>query len=207
MPLMRSARGVMARSPNRRPLRQHTARADSCATQLPESDQWGQWVQHLQTRSTPAGLMDLLQHAQTHPLLWVRPDGFDTLAEPRLLDVLTRVHKGQRFAPARMTALLQSWLDSAAAEQPDGLQGLETLAWAHALPRISPMISEPQWRELAQRLTSIAADAAALDPTDRPNAFQLLAAELPLTLAYLFPELTSFRQMWKTGRCADPCRR
>ncbi len=170
--------------------------------ELPSSDLWGDWVLHLTSRSIPADLVELLDNAHTHPLMWVLPDAYESLDSPKLLKQLTRLNKSRQFASANIVLLLHQWLGAASAREPDRLFALECLAWAHALPRISPMISENEWRELLEQLETTVESASGLALHDDPVTHQLLNGELPVTLAYLLPEITQYKSLRRAARAA-----
>ncbi len=76
---------------------------------------------------------------------------------------------------------------------------LECLDWAYSLPQLAQSLTAHVWWALLDRFIEIAADANSLSLEDTPTEFQLLAGELPLTLAYLFPEIKRCRQLAKPG--------
>ena len=65
------------------------------------------------------------------------------------------------------------------------------LAWAQAIPKLAEALSDDVWKALLDRLLAIAADARRIDLDQRPLIHQLLAAELPWTLAQGLPEIAS----------------
>ncbi len=134
--------------------------------------------------------------------MWALPNQYEQLKPPKLLKQLTRLNRAKRFASAEVVSLLRQWLDAASGRNPDGLFALECLGWAHALPRISPMVSETDWRTLLARLEETVEVAGGLAPHDDPVVHQLLCGELPLTLAYLLPEITRFKALRRTARAA-----
>jgi hypothetical protein len=61
-------------------------------------------------------------------------------------------------------------------------------------------LSSQAWQALIADLIKIANDAAVLSPVEEPLAHQHLAVELPLTLAYLFPELPPCRDLARAAQ-------
>jgi hypothetical protein len=105
---------------------------------------------------------------------------------------------------------------------------LQSLAWCHALPKLAGRLDAARWWRMLDRLLDLASDAPAAATTDAPAEIhppadasaeaignpsaviaeqpanplvrQLLAGELALTLAYLFPELTPCRKLETSAR-------
>jgi hypothetical protein len=75
---------------------------------------------------------------------------------------------------------------------------LECLAWSRALPALASYLPAPLWRRLLGALIA-AADGGRRPGDDDPLALQWLASELPLTLAYLFPEIAEAHQLAIAG--------
>jgi len=77
---------------------------------------------------------------------------------------------------------------------------------AHALPRLARCVSSGLWWQLVDSLWSVveSSDNWRSDaelPPEQGWTQQLLAGELPLTLAYLFPEIRPLHQL--RSRAAD----
>jgi hypothetical protein len=92
-----------------------------------------------------------------------------------------------------MLAILRQWLDETAERPWRRGDALSALAWCHALPALAAALPADAWWQLLFHLTRMAADADAADAAGQwdqePLVHQLVAGELALTLAYLFPEL------------------
>ncbi|HEX4147565.1 MAG TPA: hypothetical protein VHY20_01200, partial [Pirellulales bacterium] len=78
--------------------------------------------------------------------------------------------------------------------------GLEALAWAYALPQLADTLPADCWWELLGRLfdlTTATGAAAIQGSVGDPWVWQsqLLAAELPLALAYTLPEINACREL------------
>lgn len=138
----------------------------------------------------------------THPLKWALPDAYEQLPPPKLLKQLARLSAGHLPAASQINRLLREWLDRLPHAQPDTLLALECLGWCHALPRIGAVVVEPDWRELLQALQETAAAAGGISIHEQPVAHQLLGGELPLTLAYTFPEIKSLKKLRRVGQAA-----
>ena len=167
---------------------------------LPGPDQWEAFQQHLAKRKSPS-LASLFPDASTSPLLWATSDADDQspLAPAALVRVLARLPQKPQLASDVIARLVQ-WR-MVLAEQPTGeTLGLAALAWCEHLPNLAAILSAESWRGLVQDLIKLATDAAAISPADEPLAHQLLAVELPLTLAYLFPEIVECRDLARAAR-------
>jgi hypothetical protein len=130
--------------------------------------------------------------AQGSPFAWgIAHD--ERLADTRgLLDRL--YHTGQR-APDRADWLvreLEEWLNVAQADGLDRVKALETLAWTTALPDLTSALPAAPWGEVFDFVRQVAAQGT--DDED-PLLTQWLGCELPLTLAYLFPEVSDCRRL------------
>lgn len=90
------------------------------------------------------------------------------------------------------------WLTEAAVARAAAAFALESLAWTHRLSGLSAHLPAADWWALLSQLIEIAEAVAAGKLVD-PWPQQLLAAELPLTLAYLFPELERCRVLAARG--------
>ena len=94
---------------------------------------------------------------------------------------------------------LEQWLEQPDPAEPDLRLALEALSWCHALPDLAQVLTAAPWCALLERLTHLAQDAAGLSLDRLPLASQLLGGELPLTLAYLLPEIEKCRRLWDRG--------
>ncbi len=164
-------------------------------TRLPDDDTWSDWVSHLDRRRQPVPLNELVRSGSAFPLLWALPDGYQQTDRPRLLKQLTKLAGKQHSAPGAIAGRLDDWLDTAPGRVPDSLFALECLGWAHGLPRLAATLTPDLWRTLFTQLNAIVRDTAALNLSDIPLPYQILRGELPLTLAYLFPEFGTSREL------------
>jgi len=159
---------------------------------------WSAWVRHLAERKRPLGLRQLLETGHS-PIAWAVHDELVDGAAGRLLE-LDRLdaNRSRRNAAESM---LNAYL-SGTANEPSAGDALESLAWCHALPRLAERIAPALWWALLDHLAGTATDAAGIDLSKAPLVHQLLAGELPLALAYLFPEITACRKLAKPARHA-----
>jgi hypothetical protein len=162
-----------------------------------EGPGWDAWRRHLGRRKRPRPLAALLKSDRS-PLLWaLGPEG-EMLAGDRtwlrqIVDLKTK-KAGDEWA-----AELTRWLDEADTAPQVAPQAIESLAWCHALPRLAGSVSAASWWSCLGFLIETAHEAGDV-PADDPLAGQLFSAELPLTLAYLFPEIEVCRDLATTGR-------
>lgn len=168
---------------------------------LPASEQWNEWVRYLSSRRNPRPLVKLVQPARTHPLKWALPDQYGALNGPTLLEQLAGLSSKTRFVNRTVVSGLRHWLNELPHREVDSLLALECLACSHALPRLGSIVSQTQWRELLGQLESIAEESGGMSLDETPVTHQLLHGELPLTLAYLLPELDACKSL--AGRAAS----
>jgi hypothetical protein len=117
-----------------------------------------------------------------------------------LLEQLDRWTLGrQPGQPSAQTRATQ-WEAAASGSALSTGVALEALAWCHALPGLAEALSEEVWRKLLDRLCTLAAQARSLTPDGDLLVPQLLAGELGLTLAYLFPKTAACRPLAKEAR-------
>ena len=155
---------------------------------------WQAWRQHLTERKLPRPLTALLK-TKPAPLLWALPHGD---AED-LIEIVSPPGK-KAARRQRLAEELPSWLAEAAGAPCDPIHALECIAWCHALPDLAAYATADAWWGMLAHLVSLTSETAGPDAARDPLTWQLLAGELPLTLAYLFPELKNCR------RLADPAR-
>jgi hypothetical protein len=79
---------------------------------------------------------------------------------------------------------------------------VSALAWCWTLPKLAAVVSSDAWWSLLNHLIRAAMEAAAGNrlPEDVPWLEQMLAGELSLSLAYLFPELARCRALRAAAR-------
>ena len=158
---------------------------------------WGGWVRWLAERDHPRPLESLLPHKSGGPpLLW----SLDGQSPPERTTSLVRdLHRFQTrrvSANGELVGALEDWLEDACSRESAATLALECLAWCHGLPWLSQVLPAAPWCELLDRLVEIAGESAGISAEELPLAQQLLCGELPLTLAYWFPELARCRALW-----------
>jgi hypothetical protein len=99
------------------------------------------------------------------------------------------------------------WLGEAAAgtrpwdgSAADARYALESLACGRVIVRLVAALSPDVWWALLDHLLSVVADAARIELDHDPLVHQLLNGELPLTLAYLLPEIAPCRNLRSAAR-------
>jgi hypothetical protein len=124
---------------------------------------------------------------------------------------LPAVEVSALFSPERaaedgrpLRAVLREWLDEMAGQRWARRDALSALAWCRALPGLAAVLPADAWWELLSHLLHRAAEADAAGAVgahwdEEPLTHQLVAGELALTLAYLFPELTICRELAPQG--------
>ena len=155
---------------------------------------WKVWSEHLQRRRTPQALESLCD-ASGSPLLWGLAQDVLASGTLELLTLGSRLPgKPSLLAEEDVQESLARWLDGSRS-LPQTLDfALECLAVAHLLPRITKLVSEKFWWDLLEALSLVTQSAASWrsDAELLPEqgvSQQLLGGELPLTLAYLLPEM------------------
>jgi len=89
---------------------------------------------------------------------------------------------------------VEAWIDRPREPAASIHRAIEAVVIAGALPRLARQLSPGLWWRLLDWLLAMADDAGAIDLKTAPLAHQLLAGELPLTLAWRLPEV---RPCWQ----------
>lgn len=165
---------------------------------IASKDSLAVWAAHLKKRRTPKSLHQLSESTAS-PLRW----GLNLQAlSPRTIELIPLVDQfatkknktKRRMSDKTVERLMTEWL-AGSHSSPQSLDfALECLVIANVLPQISEQVSPKLWWELADALSQIVDSASSWRsdaelPPEQGLAQQLLAGELPLTLAYYFPEL------------------
>lgn len=181
---------------------------DEAPAGITGSDQWAIWTKHLAKRKNPANLQELCNSSKS-PLNW----GVDesTLA-PGTQELLNcsdgsspaKSNGKSKAASQKLSQALASWSCEPEATPASVDFALECLTVAHALPRVAGELEEQRWWQLLDELLQLANSAIdwPIDsemPPAQTLAHQLLAAELPLTLAWLFPEIKPCYKLRQLG--------
>jgi hypothetical protein len=165
-------------------------------------DQWSEWTQHLATRKRPRALRSLIDTGRTSALEWPLHADFPGSESAELLRYLDRFKSAKTRGNGELARRLEAWLDEAPQRAPTALFAIECLGWAHTMPQLAQLLPAAPWCQLQDQLVSICDEAAGICLTDNPLAQQLLYGELPLTLAYLFPEVDQCELLAETARRA-----
>ena len=150
-----------------------------CLADGRESAGWKMWKRHLCRRKKPLELSSLLPDGN-RALAWGLPDGANSA----------------QLSPSA----LQKWLDDADGGAWNTDYALSALTWCWMLPKLAEDVPADSWWALLNHLLRTAAEAATPENTNRmaenePWLHQLLAGELPLSLAYWFPEIAACQAM------------
>lgn len=156
---------------------------------------WLRWREYLANRTSPV-LPHELSACDQNALLWGTGESTVDADARRLL--LTLGNGLHRQSPWSERA--EAWIERTAAEPLDVARGLEAIAWARVLPPASATLPSSLWWKLLDHLRGLAREACESPLEKRPLLQQLLGGELPLTLAYLFPEIAPCRKAAKPAR-------
>ena len=168
----------------------------------PGPERWDEWPEYLGRRKTPVSLLELLPGKPGLPLLWAVPSSVKERESAGLISRLQRLKPGSRAVVKRIASELEVWIDGLDTRQVDIALGLEAVAWSHALPALTQLLPAAPWCELLDHLIAIANDAVSVELQSDPLTNQLLNGELPLTLAYLLPEITECESLVSVARSA-----
>ncbi len=172
-----------------------------CAPQgVASKGHWATWSRHLSKRRAPKSLEKLCGTTES-PLEWGLALEQLSSQTVELLDILS-----QNQSPGKdAKRVLARWLEGTRS-QPQTIDfALECLAVAHTLPQIAGDISSKLWWKLLDALWQIAESSTdwRIDvelPPEKGLAQQLLAGELPLTLAHLLPEMRPVHKLHSSAQ-------
>lgn len=162
---------------------------------------WDRWVEHLANRRQPADLKRAIPSGKHSSLGWALPARTASSVDG-MLKLVDRMQRGKASSAARLAEQVEAWLDQADQRTPNSDFAFECLAWSHSLVAIAEWLPADSWRRLLDRLLSVAGDASGLAVDASPLPHQLLSGELPLTLAYLFPEIEACGPLLGPARSA-----
>ncbi|TWU20898.1 hypothetical protein [Bythopirellula polymerisocia] len=180
--------------------------SDSAPKNIVPEDNWETWVSHLSRRRNPR-TVDALFSAKVSSLAWGLEDFHLEPLSTELLQLLARsIEKGKLNKSAVGDVLLR-WLQGTNAQPQSVDFAIECLAVAHLLPSVVSSVEEDFWWSLIDALGEIVAcmedwQIDAEMPAESCLVHQLLAGELPLTLAYLFPEMRPLAKLRKSAHDA-----
>lgn len=147
---------------------------------------WKLWRSHLASRKQAAP--DRLWEVKTSG--WLNWSSQGSLPEFELPAHLATGDESP--AGAKWQSLLDDWQND-----PHGPD--RCLDTAYRLPRLAARLEGDAWWALLDRLLRAIGEADALPADEMARARQLVAGELRLTLAYLFPELKPCRKLGERG--------
>lgn len=153
---------------------------------------WEQWIRRLGRRKKPRSLWKLVPCSTVPPLLWSKSADVSELTLSLIRDQrqLKRKSKSQSVAWNRRA---ESWLRNHSDAPLSYDSALQHLAWTHSLPTLGNKLDADVWQAVLGVLISTATSARH-SLVDLSAERQLFAGELPLSLAYLFPELSVCQQ-------------
>ena len=170
------------------------------------SDGWAAWTTHLAQRRKPRPIATLLPGKQP-PLAWgLPPMSSAALAGSlpgtcELVSALDRLERKRTWTcSSGPVELATAWTNEAAHRRRTAF-GVECLAWCRALPALIAPLPADLWWRLFEALLGIAQDDGRRTDDDDASS-QWIRAELPLSLAYLFPEIVPARSLGAKGAAA-----
>ena len=155
-------------------------------------DDWQAWCAHLAERETPEPLWQLLPPSSVAPATWGMTTDGRLEKSGEWLDRLHQAICRRQSQASWLIGKLEDWLERAEDCADNRTLAFESLGWATALPNLSSFLPAAPWCEVIEFLQQ--SIKRALDTGDS-LASQLMTVELPLTLAYLFPELPACRRL------------
>ena len=151
------------------------------------NEPWNAWIQYLSQRKGPCSLAQLLPSRHS-PLAWSTVASLRNEETENIIALTQHYHHKKNNRAGEIQDRLSAWLLETDTVAVDSSHALECVAWAWALPFLANHCPEPLWWSLLDRLIQDAADACQIDVTKSPLSAILLGGELPLVLAYAFPE-------------------
>lgn len=162
------------------------------------------WSDYLAQRRVPDSV-DRLLDAKGTALAW----GVNLASLPsssfELLQLAAQANRGKLPHPVAVTDVFAQWLTHSSAPTQSSEFALECLAVANLLPRVAGAIDSELWWQLLDLLADVVDQVQQWQVNSETHpgkalAHQLMAGELPLTLAYLFPEI---RPLYKLRTAAQ----
>jgi hypothetical protein len=167
------------------------------------SEGWTSWSAHLADRRRPRPLVAIL-YGKRPSLAWaIQSAAMATLAGrlPAPVDLISWLDRIERHkswnAAGGLVKVATDWTNEATHRRRAAF-GLECIAWSRALPALTAFLPADLWWALFELLLCFAEDAATMADGDVLSG-QWLGAELPLVLAYLFPEIAPARSLARQG--------
>ncbi|OUT63829.1 MAG: hypothetical protein CBB70_13285 [Planctomycetaceae bacterium TMED10] len=161
--------------------------------QATEAGAWDIWMKHLVSRKRFSSLSQLLG-TSTSPLIWSANTSLQRDETLCFIEQLTdHAHSEKKVAASK--ELLNEWATTHTTNVLDATVAIQNLACAWSLAELSNAIGADLWWAILDQLVNSATDTLQLDIQQQPLAANLLGGELPLVLAYLFPELKSTSEL------------
>lgn len=167
-----------------------------------DDGQWTRWRRYLARRKQPVSLAHLTRSQGIAALQWGMSAETDDGETQELLAQLQRRLLADKLLEQDLAVVAAAWLKEAPSRKATAALGVEALAWCHALPVLAVEFSPSLWCQVVAQLVQIAQDATAIGNDQSPLAQQLLAGELPLALAWQFPEIAPCAPPAKAARTA-----
>lgn len=186
------------------------------------------WLQRLAVRHAPLEPWLVIPWRRAWPLGWAWPADIADSPTAHLVQRLERFARRRPPTARDLAKELELWLATAGQRVVDHRLAWECLGWAYVLPPLAGVLSTDSWFELLDFLAGLAELAAGthggLTPAARTSGGRrrqpgkpkplarglapaedllcrhVLGGELPLTLGYLFPELTACRELGRQAR-------
>jgi hypothetical protein len=154
---------------------------------------WTVWRGHLSKRHSPRCVDELCDPKSTSLAWGINPSSLpgETF---ELVQLVAQANRGKLPHPAGIAETLSHWLAGGNRDVCSVEFAIECLAVVNLLPQVAAQIDGDLWWALVDSLAGIIKESSdwRIDSDAAANlalAHQLLAGELPLTLAYLFPEI------------------
>ena len=161
--------------------------------------EFARWTEYLAKRKKPVPLRKLFPHSSASPLLWGLPARIHT--HSCLLDLVRETNRLKKKAGVLQDSVLHDWLDSWLVESDtrghDDVHSLECLTWAYALPQLADSMPAQSWHALFLHLLGTVDEGNVAVNETSPWTRALVTSELPLALAYHFPESSACRTLAK----------
>ena len=156
---------------------------------------WAEWTIHLAERRSPKTVEKVLPGGVKKALRWSLPNQFSEPESVDLINQIASVFSNKSKTKSQIAGCVEQWAAEADSRPVDAVFAVETVAWSYSLDELAQVLMAGPWYELLKRLISISEQAALLRAEERPLVHQLLTGELPLVLAYRFPEIDECRAL------------